>query len=231
MSESSLSRPIGAAESSVPQTSETSTHVRDFANISGSASTTFPRVSGRDDEKEETESLEEKLLVMTQGHDLLNFMQPSAPVMREAFFNDVQVTNLTSIFQGLTAQPVLKDQHEVTILLPESIFKGLTVKIVIDKTGSVSAEFVSVEPGVRRQLDLQMCDLTDLMRSRGLSIKSLKTSAGSDSPGHSGTQENHHFVNRIVIEEKQGNVKSKGGDPSEYSGNDLIPDPLWIYRA
>ena len=241
MSESSLGRPIGAAESSVPQTPETSTRVRDFANVFGPTSTSFPRVSARDDvtkkvhagesAKEETESLEEKILAMTQGHDLLNFMQTSEPVMREAFFNDMQVKNLTSIFQELTAQPVLNDQHEVTILLPESIFKGLTVKILIDKTGSVSAEFVSVEPSVRRLLDLQMSDLTDLMRSRGLSIHSLKTSAGSDSPGHSGSQENHYFANRIVIEEKQGSVKSKGGDPSDYSGDDLVPDPLWVYRA
>ena len=237
MSESSLGRPIGAAESSVPQTSETSTRVRDFANVYGPTSTTFPRVSRRDDDKEESDSLAEKLQAMTQGHpeialhDLLNFMQPSEPVTREAFLTDMQITNLTNIFQELTAQPVLKDQHEVTILLPESIFKGLTVKIVIDKTGSVSAEFVSVEPSVRRQLDLQMSDLTDLMRSRGLSIHSLKTSAGSDSPGHSGTQENHHFASRTVIEEKHGIVKSKRGDPSDYSGNDLIPDPLWVYRA
>lgn len=251
MSESSLGRPIGAAKSAVPQTSEASTRVRDFANVYGPTSATFPRISARDDvttttkkvhagksdKEEETETLEEKFLAMTQGHseiavhDLLNFMQPSEPVMREGFFNDMQVKNLTRIFQELTAQPVLKDQHEVTILLPESIFKGLTVKIVIDKTGSVSAEFVSVEPSVRRQLDLQMSDLTDLMRSRGLSIQSLKTSTGSDSPGHSGTQEHHHSANRIVIEEKQGSVKSRRGDPSDYSGEDLIPDPLWVYRA
>lgn len=71
--------------------------------------------------------------------------------------------------------------REVTIKLSQSVLEGLRIKLSADPAGRITAEFVSGDEQVRRQIDARAPELAALLRSRGINLAALKTS--SDSSG------------------------------------------------
>ncbi len=97
----------------------------------------------------------------------------------------LHVVDLERIVAMVRTQSAPGGRQEISLRLSRSVLEGLQVKLTRDPSGSIEAEFIAASERVRAQLEARSADLTDLLRSRGVNIASLKTSIGTGDSGQS----------------------------------------------
>lgn len=91
----------------------------------------------------------------------------------------LHIADLERIVSAVRAQVAEGGRHVVTIELRHSVLEGLKVRLGTEPGGRVSAEFIAASERVRSQLDARAGELAELLRGRGVSLASLRTSVDS----------------------------------------------------
>lgn len=101
----------------------------------------------------------------------------------------LHVMDLERIVASVRTQITAGGRREVTLEMQRSVLEGLRVKLSADPSGRVTAEFIAASEQVRAQVEARSAELTDLLRSRGVNLASLKTSLGSETFGGNNQQQ------------------------------------------
>lgn len=131
-----------------------------------------------------------------KGHGVERGVVPEAHVNRElsnatpAVRAILHIADLERIVAAVRTQVVAGGKREVTLELSRSVLEGLRIKLKTNEAGRIDAEFIAASERVRTQIDARVGDLSNLLRSRGISLETLKTSVGADSSSQEGTGEN-----------------------------------------
>lgn len=92
----------------------------------------------------------------------------------------LHIADLERIVSAVRTQTLASGAREVTLEMRRSVLEGLRVKLSIDGSGRVSAEFIASSERVRAQLDARAPELAEILRSRGVNLASLRTTVGAD---------------------------------------------------
>jgi hypothetical protein len=109
------------------------------------------------------------------ARDLGAIISP-APAAARAILNFADLERIVSVVR---TQLLSGARHEVTIELRRSVLEGLQVKLRSGADGRITAEFIVSSARVRSQLDARAAELAELLRGRGVSLASLRTSVDS----------------------------------------------------
>lgn len=127
----------------------------------------------------------------------------------------LHIADLERILAAVRTQTTLTGRREVTLELQRSVLEGLRVKLSTDERGRVTAEFIASTERVRAQIDARSNDLSDLLRSRGVDLASLKTSLGADASNQHGAGEGHQSPSAERAALSQDGVRRGAANASE----------------
>lgn len=100
---------------------------------------------------------------------------------------------------------VIDGRREVTLELSRSVLEGLRVKLRTNEAGRIDVEFIAVSERIRAQIDARTPELTNLLRSRGIPLQTLKTSVDADSSSQQDAGENRkHPFSQFAVEANRG---------------------------
>jgi hypothetical protein len=88
--------------------------------------------------------------------------------------------DLEKIVEAVTAQTA-DGRYVLTLELTRSVLDGLRVRLIKDASGRLTAEFLASGEKLRAMLESRSQELTELLRSRGVNLDSLKVSVGAES--------------------------------------------------
>ncbi len=92
----------------------------------------------------------------------------------------LHVADLERIISSIRSQTVANGK-QVTIELKRSVLQGLQLKLTIGIDKKVTAEFIAANENVKSQLNARVDELVRLLRDRGVKLRELKMSLGSES--------------------------------------------------
>lgn len=146
----------------------------------------------------------------------------------------LHIADLERIVAAVRTQLLANGRQEVTLELNRSVLEGLRVRLTTDAQGRVNAEFIAATEKVRAQLDARSGDLSELLRSRGIELASLRTTVtANDNQTASGDSSGRQAHNRAPYA-----VSGADAAPAEVStAEDSTPDAHGavesssIYRA
>lgn len=119
---------------------------------------------------------------------------PSDAVSARAILH---IADLERIVSAIRTKIQTGVQSEVLIELKNSVLDGLKIRLSANGENHISAEFIAATERVRAQLDTRLSDLSDLLRSRGVTLAELKTSlsSGQSNDGNYGSGGNSDISN------------------------------------
>jgi hypothetical protein len=91
--------------------------------------------------------------------------------------------DLEKIVAAIHTQIIGGGRREVTLELSRSVLSGLRVRLIADGSGRVAAEFIAADGRVRALLEGRSQELAEILRSRGINLSSLKTTADGGGSG------------------------------------------------
>lgn len=137
------------------------------------------------------------------------FIAPSDAVSARAILH---IADLERIVSAIRTKIQAGSQSEVLIELKNSVLEGLKIRLSANaENNKVSAEFIAATERVKSQLDARLTDLSDLLRSRGITLAELKTSLSSNQFGDSNSDsDNRDFAdNKVLSSVNQLNIENE----------------------
>jgi hypothetical protein len=144
-------------------------------------------------------------------------------------------TDLEKIVAAIHTQMVGGGRREITLELSRSVLAGLRVKLSADTGGRISAEFIAGDDKIRALLDGRSQELADMLRSRGVNLSSLKTTADAGSFNHGGAGSGGSYPPDTEISEALAPAQSSDTQAEETQAQDVEltghVTPTTKYRA
>jgi len=94
--------------------------------------------------------------------------------------------DLEKIVAAIHTQIIGGGRREVTLQLSRSVLSGLRVRLIADASGRVAAEFIAADDRVRSLVEGRSQELAEILRSRGINLSSLRTTADGGAAGQGG---------------------------------------------
>lgn len=108
----------------------------------------------------------------------------------------------------------LKNAEQIVIALKHSVLEGLQIKLTIDASGTLKAEFLALNEQIKNQLNARKQEITQIFRERGVKLSDLDVRQGSEFA----PPENHPAVNS-ASENSSGDGAAEETDGTNDSGN------------
>lgn len=76
----------------------------------------------------------------------------------------------------------IRNAEQVVIALKHSVLEGLQIKLTIDASGTLKAEFLALNEQIKNQLNARKQEITQIFRERGVKLSDLDVRQGSEFP-------------------------------------------------